>query len=256
MKLIIALALALGYSTVSAKEVEIVLTDKNTVVLNQAFDASSVAEVQQKLSDLSSANERRDLYLVLDSPGGSITAGQSLIDFANSLPNKVHTITLFGASMAYLTAQHLDNRYVVPSARMMSHRARIGGLAGQVPGEAVSRLRHISSIVKELFSSTAKRVGVSYRKYMRLVYDELWLTGKQAVKYNHADAMAKVKCDKSLKGTTFKTVRTIFGAFKVEFSKCPLIRGPLSVDTDNEFAKNYIKNKLDFANSKYYRFEQ
>ena len=135
MKLLLTSLLALGLAfSVQAKE--ILLTDKNTVVLNKSFTGKSVAEVQNKLLELS-LKSGQDLYLFLYSPGGSISAGKQLISFAKALPNKVHTVTQFAASMAYITAQHLDTRYVLPSATMMSHRASIGGLGGQVPGEGL-----------------------------------------------------------------------------------------------------------------------
>lgn len=251
MKVFVSLMFALVL-TFSVQAKEIILNKGNTVIMNQPFRASSVAVVQKQLADLA-AKSGRDLYLVLNSPGGSISAGMALIDFANSLPNKVHTITIFAASMAYLTAQHLDKRYVVPSAQMMSHRARIGGLAGQVPGEANKRLDHIHNIVKELFTSTAKRVGVPYDQYLQSVYDELWLTAKQAVKQNHADEIIKARCDSSLSGTYESKVATLFGTFTVTFAECPLIQGPIKIGTSNLKIELMIKKYLNFRKKRYYR---
>lgn len=252
MKLLISMLLVFcAVQVTQAKTV--VLTSQNTVIMNKVFRNSSVAQVQQKLSELASKTNQ-DLYLVLDSPGGSISAGQNLISFARSLPNRVHTITLFGASMAYLVAQHLNKRYVISSSRMMSHRARISGLSGQVPGEAVSRLKHVNRIIKELFATTAKRVGSNYKDYMRSVYDELWLTAAQAVQTKHADAMINAKCDKSLSGTYTTFVSSFFGSIKVTFSKCPLIRGPIKIHTKNKFIEKMIQEELDYNNKKHFEF--
>jgi ATP-dependent Clp protease protease subunit len=237
--------LVLGFSFTAQSE-EIVLTSKNTVVMNESFNGSSVARVQNRLLNLS-IKSGQDLYLFLYSPGGSITAGKQLIAFTKSLPNKVHTITQFAASMAYITAQHLDKRYILPSGTMMSHRASIGGLGGQVPGEANTRLGYIQSIVDEIFTSTASRVGMSHKNYVQLVYDELWLTADKAVEGNHADAVINARCDDSLKGVRYQTVRTLFGNFRVSFSRCPLITGPVSIDTDNIIFRNHILNKLDLT---------
>ncbi|NJN50298.1 MAG: hypothetical protein HC798_03980 [Polaribacter sp.] len=192
----------------------------------------------------------KDLYLVLDSPGGSISAGKALIAYVKSLPNKVHTITMFAASMAYITAQSLDKRYITQDGEMMSHRASISGLSGQVPGEANIRLAHISRIVEELFQSVSKRVGVSYEQYMLSVYDELWLTSADAVKLTHADEVVVVKCSKSLSGTHKSLINTLFGVFEVEFSDCPLIRGPLSISTTNAIFRNAVINELGIGFNK------
>lgn len=239
-------------TSVEAKE-KIVLTDKNTVIMNAPFRASSVAIVQQKLGKLASKT-KDDLYLVLDSPGGSISAGQALIDYANSLDNKVHTVTIFAASMAYLTAQHLGTRYIVPSGTMMSHRASISGLSGQVPGEANSRLRYIGDIVEGLFQSTAKRVGVPYKDYLRSVYDELWLTAGRAVSNNHADKTVLISCGPSLSGTYNTRVRTPFGSFSVSFSKCPLIRGPVKTNAKKRKIDRHIRRLFDPAKQTHYGF--
>lgn len=255
MKLLLGLLLSLSvtFCAHASNSSFIELGDHNTVIMNKPFNSKSVAEVQQKLRKLSSLSNK-DLYLVLDSPGGSIDAGQSLIDFAKGLPNKVHTITLFAASMAYLTAQHLDNRYVVSGAKLMSHRARISGLGGQVPGEANTRLAHITKIVSELLETTAKRVGVSYDDYLHLIYDELWLTGAEAVAKNHADAIVSVKCDDSLKGTYDSQVRTFFGTFKVTYSKCPMIRGPVKIDADNEEDRQLVEDELDYESYDQFKY--
>ena len=241
-----------GYQAKNSPKVkQILLTDKNTVVMNSEFRASTVTAVQQKLAALS-AKTKGDLYLVLDSPGGSVSAGLDLIDYAKSLPNKVHTITLFAASMAYITAQHLDQRYIVSSGRMMSHRVRVSGVAGQIPGEAISRIAHISKISRELSENVAKRVGVKYSHYMRSIYDELWLTANQAVESNHADAVVQVKCHKSLQGTYNTLVRTFFGEFNVEFSKCPLIKGPVSISTKNVMVRKVIEELFNHTNKKHF----
>lgn len=245
---ILGTLLLLGMSF-SAESKEIVLTKNNTVVLNQSFTGKSVAEVQKKLLDLS-LKSGQDLYLFLYSPGGSINAGKQLITFAKALPNKVHTITQFAASMAYITAQQLDRRYVLASATMMSHRASIGGLGGQVPGEAGTRLNYINNIVREVFEGVAQRVGVGYDEYLKSVYDELWLTADLAVQNNHADEVITARCDDSLSGTRIQYVNTIFGTFRVKFSRCPLITGPIDIGTDNTFFRNSVLKKLDYSTQK------
>jgi ATP-dependent protease ClpP protease subunit len=61
------------------------------------------------------------IYLSLFTPGGSILAGNLLINFLQSLDREIHTISVFAASMGFVIAQSLDNRYAVPGAIMMAH---------------------------------------------------------------------------------------------------------------------------------------
>lgn len=202
----------------------ITLTEDNTVVLREAINYATVAKVQVKLFELAKKNPANDLYLFLDSPGGSVAAGGLLIDTINSIPNKVHTISAFSASMAYITVQSLGNRYVLPSGVLMSHRAYVGGLKGTF--EQIDSLSNmLKEMVKEHDNKCASRVGLSYSAYKNLIHDDYWLTATQAIKTGHADAIAKVICDKSLQGTYKERQFTLFGAYDVTFSKCPLVRG-------------------------------
>lgn len=222
------LFLALVVSGFSFAADTIVLNDKNTVVLNQKVNGSTVAKVQNKLYELADKTSN-DLYLVLYTPGGSVTAGMQLIDTIKSLKNKVHTITIFAASMGYQIVQNADKRYILPSGNLMSHRPFISGLSGSFPGELNTRLAFYEKMTKLLDIQAAKRVGISLKDYQALIHNEYWVTGSNAVIDKHADEVILARCDKSLSGTYFEVIRTFFGAYNVEFSKCPLITGILSV---------------------------
>lgn len=206
----------------------IVLNETNTVQLNEAVSDSSVAVLQSKLLALAEQTDK-DIYLVLFTPGGSITAGMQLIDTINAIPNKVHTITIFAASMGYQIVQNAANRYIMPSGTLMSHRPHLAGLSGSFPGELNKRITFFTEMVQILDEQAASRVGLTLPEYAKLIHDEYWVTGRNAVSTNHADEVILAKCDKSLKGTYEKVVRTFFGAYNVKFSRCPLVIGVLGV---------------------------
>lgn len=231
---------------------KIVLTSTNHVLINQAITQKSVAKAQLDIINVAQKTpENEPIYLVLDSPGGSVSAGRLLIDTINALPHKVHTISLFAASMAYIIAQNLDTRYVLPSSTLMSHRMRIGGLSGQVPGELEARLKNVKQMGNEIDSQIANRIGISFKDYRNSIYDELWLTGYSSVFFNHADKIASVTCDKSLNGTHFKDF-IIFGLkIQVEFANCPLIGGFLSIKVPQRKAKKVKQEFLKKYNNRY-----
>lgn len=209
----------------------VTLTKHNHVLFSGEVNDQSVSEAQVKLAQISAdLNEDEVIYLVIDSPGGSVTAGNRFIDFAGSLPQKVKAICLFCASMGYHMFQSLDERLVYSSSELMSHRVRIGGLAGQVPGEAISRLNDIIATTTRMDTKVAKRIGVTLKQYQASIYDELWLSGEDAVKLHHADRVAKIRCDEELatSKTEFK-VMSLFGAATVTVSSCPLISGALDI---------------------------
>jgi len=227
----------------------IVLTDKNTVTFNEDFNSMSVAQKQKELFELAASSSESELYLVMDSPGGSVFAGSLFIDTVKALNKNVHTITIFSASMSYHTVQGLGKRLILPSGMLMSHRAAVGGLGGQFPGELNTRIKMLMDSTEELDRVAANRIGISLEEYKNLIHDELWLTGAEAVKKNHADEVVRAICDKSLQGSYNKEIRTFFGNIKVEFSKCPLITGPLSINGENEAVLEYTNKIQNLRNN-------
>lgn len=250
MKFLISILTTLLIFSISAEELkQIVLTKKNTVIMRERFSGSSVAKIQDQLLTLSGNLDTDDeIYLVLDTPGGSVIAGMSLIDTVKAIPQKVNTITLFAASMGYQTVQNLGTRYIVPSGILMSHRASLGGLSGQLDGEIESRLNFYKDITGALDAIAAKRVGISLEDYKKLILNEYWAGAFKSVKENHADEIITAKCSKSLMGTYEEHINTFFGSFKVRFSNCPLIRSPLGFSRGNYQA--YEKFTLEYASDR------
>lgn len=216
------------------------LSTSNTLVLREPVTSESMARLSTKLLELSSKLARYDVvYLVLDTPGGEIDAGTKFLDTVHGIPQKVKTITLFAASMGYHIVQGLDERLITPHGTLMSHRAQIGGLAGQVPGNAVVRLNALLRNLDNMDSHISKRLGMTLVQYKEMIRDEYWVTGTDAVEQHSADALTYIRCNEDLKGTETLTVQTFFGTVEVTFAKCPAITGILEI----KLAGNVIANK-------------
>jgi ATP-dependent protease ClpP protease subunit len=223
----------------------ITLTSSNYVLFSGEVNDKSVAEAQIQLGKISKNLDKDDtIYLILDTPGGSIGAGNLFIDYAKSLPQNIKPICIFCASMGYHFFQSFGERIVYSSSTVMSHRARAGGLAGQVPGELNVRLAALMEELDRMDTVASNRVGLSLSDYKRLIHDELWLSGTAAVKTKHADRVAKIKCDDSIIDQTRTEVIDvpIFGTVELLFSKCPLISGMLSYRLDK--SKNFTAKEI------------
>lgn len=209
----------------------ITLGAKNTVVLRGAITETVVAETIEQLYEVSSKlSSFHVIYLVLDSPGGSVDAGNRLIDAAQGLPQTVHTIAISAQSMAAHIIQALGERYVIPSADLMLHRITIHfGKGLKVPGELDELTRSVRQLSEMVDKRTAKRLGMSYSAYMRMIYDDRWMNAEQAVKHNWADKIILIRCGKDLlERRDQSTITSSFGGSSVQtFSGCPLLRNPL-----------------------------
>lgn len=214
----------------------IVLEAATTVSLNLPIDGESASDIQSKLIAKSASNPRAELYLTLNSPGGSIYDGEKIIETASGLPNKIHTISLFSASMSFIISQNLDRRYVLESGTMMSHRAFAGGLEGNIPGNLITRTLALLQSLVEVDAHIAHRAGYTTEAYQAMIADELWMRGNQAVKYKFADEVVRIRCGHTLQGPAEPVkVNTFFGPLMVIWSKCPLITQPIGVSGADRF---------------------
>jgi ATP-dependent Clp protease protease subunit len=235
--LVLAFALVLAQSCTKseAKNETISLSKNNTLVLAAEVNDETVAKLSaQALAMDENLDADAPIYLILNTPGGSVTAGLELIDNLKGLDRKVHTITIFAASMGFQIAQNLNDRIITSNGVLMSHRAR-GGMSGefggQSPSQFESRFAFWNNKIKELDKTTVARTkGMqTLESYQNAYENELWLTGRDAVTQGYADQVRSARCDKSLSGTSTE-VFSFFGLqIEVVFSQCPLITGPLSV---------------------------
>jgi len=223
----------------------LVLSKKNTIVFRNVVTDRSASATARKALELSNAldDSKTPLYLFLDTPGGSIMAGMDLINTLKALPREVKTVSNFAASMGFQIAQNLGDRYVTPTGVMMSHRAYMG-LEGQTPGEFESRQKLWKGILRQMDQTVADRMKLDFDTYRAMIKDELWVSGQEAIEKNVADKVILVTCDNSLKGTYTETIMTIFGNVKLQWSECPLIAFPISIDFSDIEKKDHSQTDI------------
>ncbi len=207
----------------------LVLNESNTLALRGEVSVGSMNKLSVELLAMSMKLGPKDvIYLVLDTPGGDVIAGNRFLDLAEAIPQRIDTVTLDSASMGFHISQRLGQRLILPTGTMMSHRMRIQGLSGQVAeGELETRMKEIQALALRLDEIASERMGITVARYRELIKDEYYASGQKAVDEKAADAVVYATCDNSLSGTTTTTVETMFGAQSVRVSKCPLISGPI-----------------------------
>jgi ATP-dependent Clp protease, protease subunit len=226
----------------------LVLEARNTYTFRGPVTGSSVSKAMKAIAQMSRNLSKSDkIYLVLDTPGGSIIDGMDFIDFLEALPQEVKTVTLFAASMGFQIVQHNPGeRLIARDGTIMSHRAA-GGLDGQFNGEFESRYRMIKRKIDYLDVVDAQRVGMSFDDYQKKVKDEWWISGFDAVDSKVSDKMVLIQCGESMADATdVLNIQTMFGPAVITFDKCPLIREPISAELSNirQDAKSYVGSIL------------
>lgn len=236
MSVLLSLFVMCGFMGIAeAKTVTVTLTKDNTLVINDIFDGSVVANISHKAKEMDAKLPSKDpIFLVINSPGGSIDAGIELIENLNRLNRPVHTITIFAASMGFQTVQGVSGvRLVQIDGTLMSHKAR-GGFYGEFPGQLDNRYKYYLTRVFNLDKRAVERTKGKHdlKSYHALIENEYWCDGEECIKEGFADMIVNAKCDASLGGTH----NVVWGRFMfmddiVEIvdvmSNCPTITSPL-----------------------------
>lgn len=233
--IVVGLFLGAGICNAASSEaLKVKLTKDNVIVMNDIFDDDTVAIATQQAKDMDSRLPAKDpIFLLINSPGGSIDAGIELIQNLNSLNRPVHTITVFSASMGFQTVQGVNGKRLITSnGTLMSHRAR-GAFGGEFPGQLDSRYLYYLKRVKRLDARAVARTKgkQTLASYTNLIQNEYWCDGRECIEKGFADAVVNPSCDHSLSGTHETTVyRFIYEGHIIEFveafSNCPIITGP------------------------------
>jgi ATP-dependent Clp protease, protease subunit len=140
---------------------------------------------------LSAENPERDIYLYINSPGGSVTAGMAIYDTMQFIPNDVVTVaTGLAASMGQflLSSGTKGKRYATPNARILMHQPSggIGGTASDIKIQA-ELILHMKKIMAEL---TADQTGQTVETILKDNDRDKWFTAKEALDYGFFDKIA------------------------------------------------------------------
>jgi ATP-dependent Clp protease protease subunit len=144
--------------------------------------------VVAQLLFLESEDPKKDIYLYINSPGGVITSGLSILDTMNYLKCDVSTVC-FGqaASMGavLLAAGKKDKRFVLPNSRVMIHQP-LGGARGQETDIQI-QAKEIKTLRERLNSILANCSGQSIKKIEKDTERDFFMDAQAAIKYGLAD---------------------------------------------------------------------
>ena len=146
--------------------------------------------VVAQLLFLESENPDKDIFLYINSPGGSVTAGMSIYDTMQFIKPNVSTVCMGPAcSMgAFLLAGGAPGkRYVLPNSRVMIHQP-LGGFQGQASDIQI-HAQEILTIKQKLNNLLAEHTGQPLEVIERDTDRDNFMSADQAVEYGIVDAV-------------------------------------------------------------------
>ncbi|MBJ6638684.1 MULTISPECIES: ATP-dependent Clp protease proteolytic subunit [unclassified Streptomyces] len=167
------------------------LLNERIIFLGQQVDDDIANKITAQLL-LLAADPDKDIYLYINSPGGSVTAGMAIYDTMQFIPNDVVTIGMgMAASMGQflLTGGTAGKRFALPHTDIMMHQgsAGLGGTVSDIKIQAQYLLR----TKKTMTELTALHSGQSVETILRDADRDRWFTPEEAKEYGLIDEIIR-----------------------------------------------------------------
>ena len=147
---------------------------------------------------LEAENPEKDIFLYINSPGGSVTAGMAIYDTMNFIKPNVSTVCIGqAASMGafLLSAGEKGKRYCLPNSRVMIHQP-LGGFQGQASDFEI-HAKEILSTKEKMNRLIAQHTGQDYEKVAQDTDRDNFLSATDAMEYGLIDQVLSSRPDTS-----------------------------------------------------------
>ena len=158
------------------------------IFLGQEVRETNANAICAQMLLLNAEDPNKDIWLYINSPGGSVDSGLAIYDIMQFVSNDVATVAMgMAASMGQflLSAGAKGKRYALPHARIMMHQLSggIGGSASDIKILAEQSLK----LKKQLHKLNADHTGQPYEKIEADADRDAWFNADEAVEYGFID---------------------------------------------------------------------
>lgn len=224
----------------------VVLSDKNFAAVRGPVTGASVSDAIEQLMTL----EADEVYLYLDTPGGSVIDGNHLIATLEAMEMRGQSVTCLAdtaISMGYAILQGCPTRLVRDSSILMQHQMSFGTRG---PIEQVNNyVDFVNQMEEQTNRKQADRLGLTVNEFKQKTVNDWWTFGQTAVNSSQADGMVHLLCTHELMKETYTLViETWWGPVHVVLNRCPLMNKPLKVGfgwSPNEEQKALVESWLN-----------
>ena len=165
------------------------------IFLGEDVNATSASLIIAQLLFLESEDPDKEIFLYINSPGGSITDGMGIVDTMNYIKCPVSTICVglaasFGAVL--LANGEKGKRFATPNSEILIHQPLIGGQGGGLSGQATEIKIHADHMIRtrtKLNKLLSKKTGQPIEKIEQDTERDHYMTAEEALEYGLIDGI-------------------------------------------------------------------
>lgn len=176
------------------------MIDKNFLEQRKIFlwgpvDDDSAKDIVSRLHYMESLKPGEKITFFINSPGGVVTAGYSILDTMNLISSPVSTVCMgIAASMGslLLSAGEKGQRFIYPLGEVMIHQPSMGYLQGSASDIEI----HAKQIIKTKDIAAeilAKNCNKSVKQILGDFERDYWMNAKESIEYGIVDDIYKLK---------------------------------------------------------------
>ena len=159
------------------------------IFLGEDVNPTSASLIIAQLLFLESEDPDKEIFLYINSPGGSITDGMGIVDTMNYIKCPVSTICVglaasFGAVL--LANGEKGKRFATPNSEILIHQPLIGGQGGGISGQATEIKIHADHMIRtreKLNKLLSEKTGQSIETIERDTERDHYMTAQEALEY-------------------------------------------------------------------------
>lgn len=156
------------------------------IFIGTSIDDDVANVIQAQLLYLQSLDDKADISLYLNTPGGIVSAGLGIYDTMQIISPKVNTIcTGLTASMGSILLSAGEKRSILPHAQVMIHQP-LGGVTGQA-SDIIIKAEEIRKCRDGLCNILAEHTKQPFDKVFQDMDRDHWFTAQEAVDYGLVD---------------------------------------------------------------------
>jgi len=178
------------------KMIDMKLLESRKIFLWGPVDDDSAKDITSKILYLESTDPGKKITLFINSPGGTVSAGFSILDIMNLITSPVSTVCMgMAASMGsmLLSAGKKGERYIFPLGEVMIHQPSIGGMYQGTAADLAIQAKQIAKTKDIAAQILAKNCSQTAEQIMKDFDRDYWMNANESIKYGIVDGIYSFK---------------------------------------------------------------